>query len=149
MQCAFGQVIDQKMHYSPVGQIVAEEWTNAEILRSNITLDQWIVMPNHVRGIIQIKNVETSRRDVSTGLRPNSIGSIIGQFKSVCAKRIWAAGYRCFRWQRNYHDHIIRGDRSLHRIREYIQNNPLKWDLDAYHPHNRKEHNGDNKNNSS
>lgn len=83
MQCAFGQVIDQKMHYSPVGQIVAEEWTNAEILRSNITLDQWIVKPNHVHGIIQIKNVETSRRDVSTGLRPNSIGSIIGQFKAV------------------------------------------------------------------
>lgn len=68
MQCAFGQVIDQKMHYSPVGQIVAEEWTNAEILRSNITLDQWIVKPNHVHGIIQIKN---------------SIGSIIGQFKTV------------------------------------------------------------------
>ena len=138
MFCVFGRVIDQKIQYSPIGQIAAEEWIKTGLLRSNIELDEWTLMPNHMHGIIQIKNdknnVETTRRVVSTCLRPDSLGSVIGQYKSICTKRILAAGYRGFRWQRNYHDHIIRNERSLYRIREYIRNNPLKWDLDEYNP---------------
>jgi len=140
MCCVFGRVIDQKMRYSPIGQIVAEEWIKTGTLRSNIELDQWIIMPNHIHGIIIIdhKIVRATQRVAPAGLFSNSLGSIIGQFKSACTKRIWAAGYRHFRWQRNYHDHIIRNERSLNNIREYIQNNPSKWDLDEYNPKNHK-----------
>jgi len=136
MQCDFGQVIDQKMHYSENGQIIAEEWIRTAIIRSNIALDQWVVMPNHIHGIILIKNdrynVETTRRVVSTCLFPNSLGSIIGQFKSICTKRVWTAGYHDFHWQRNYHDHIIRNYKDFIRIRVYIANNPQNWNKDEY-----------------
>ena len=112
MQCLFGCITNGKMQLSFLGQIIANEWQKTEIIRSNVILDQWIIMPNHIHGIIIIterKNVQTARRAVSTCLvqtprrgvctclLPNSLGSIIGQFKSVCTKRIWTAGYHDFR----------------------------------------------------
>ena len=135
MQCLFGCITNGKMQLSFLGQIIANEWQKTETIRSNVILDQWIIMPNHIHGIIIIterKNVQTPRRGVSTCLLPNSLGSIIGQFKSVCTKRIWTAGYHDFRWHRNYHDHIIRNGQDLHRTQKYIQYNPSKWDIDEY-----------------
>src|SRR3989338_7042321 len=92
MCCVFGRVIDQKMQYSPTGQIVAEEWIKTETVRSNVSLDQWMIMPNHTQGIIitDKKMVRAPPRVPPTGLISNSLGSIIGQFKSACTKRIWA-----------------------------------------------------------
>lgn len=86
--------------------------------------------------------VETSRRGVSTittttataaasaAWKSNSLGAIIGQFKSVCTKRIWRAGYRDFAWQARFYDHIIRNERAADRIRAYIANNPVRWETD-------------------
>ncbi len=62
-----------------------------------------------------------------TLLKPNSVGSIICQFKSLCTKRIWALGYNQFRWQSRYHDRIIRTEKSLFRIRNYIRENPENY----------------------
>lgn len=64
-------------------------------------------------------------------LKPNSLGSIINQIKSVCTKRIRAAGHHAFSWQPRFYDHIIRDDRSLNAIRSYIKNNPAKWEIDS------------------
>lgn len=78
---------------------------------------------------------ETPHRGVSTvepdtaRLRKGSLGAIIGQFKSVCTKRIWAADHD-FAWQARFHDEIIRDDNMLVRVREYIRNNPLQWEFD-------------------
>jgi REP element-mobilizing transposase RayT len=71
-------------------------------------------------------------------LKPDSLGSIIGQFKSVCSKRIKAeCGFEDKSiWQRGFYDHIIRSDADLHRIRLYIQNNPLRWGLNSEYPGN-------------
>jgi len=104
-------------------------------------------MPNHFHGVIIItKNlndaattVETPRRGVSTSpqpsrLQPNSLGSIINQFKSVCTKRIRAAGHPQFAWQSRFYDHIIRNEKSLMAIRQYIYNNPAKWEFDRENP---------------
>lgn len=136
----FGDVIEDKMQLSPVGTIVAEEWQKTAQIRSYVELDEWIVMPNHLHGIIIIKN-ETFRRNVSTEmvksrLKPKSLGSIISQIKSVCTKRIWEAGFDDFNWQDRFYDHVIRDEESLHNIREYIVNNPLKWKLDKNNPAN-------------
>lgn len=84
---------------------------------------------------------ETFHRNVSTKsgksrLKPKSLGAIIGQIKTVCTKRIWEAGFDDFEWQDRFYDHIIRDDKSLHHIREYIMNNPLKWELDKNNPAN-------------
>ena len=68
-----------------------------------------------------------------TGLKSGSLGAIINQFKSVCTKRIRAAGHD-FGWQARYYEQIIRDEKSLHDIREYIVNNPLKWEKDNDHP---------------
>ena len=146
-QCFFGDVIAGKMQLSDIGLIIAQEWQKTPQIRSNVQLDEWVVMPNHLHGIIIINPVETFRRNVSTAndkmqpktnnksrLKPNSLGSIIGQFKSVCTKRIWKMGFNDFRWQTRFHDHIIRDEESLHRIRQYIINNPAKWELDKNNP---------------
>ena len=108
---------------------------------------------NDINGINGI-NVETSRRDVSTSspsspsspssspsppssssvLRAGSLGAIIGQFKSVATKRIWAAGFADFGWQARFYDTIIRHERALHAIQAYIMANPGRWAED----HDRK-----------
>ncbi|MBI5712422.1 MAG: transposase [Chloroflexi bacterium] len=161
----FGDVKEGEMILSPVGEIIAEEWLKTKEVRVNVELDEWIVMPNHVHGIIVITHpVETSRRDVSENvnhqesvsakkntthgetphrvvstkgrLKANSLGSIIGQLKSVCTKRIWAAGFRHFDWQPRFHDEIIRDQPHLDYVRQYIKNNPAKWELDKDNPAN-------------
>ncbi|VEP13481.1 conserved hypothetical protein [Hyella patelloides LEGE 07179] len=147
-QCFFGNVNAGKMELSDIGFIIAQEWQKTPQIRSNVQLDEWVVMPNHLHGIIIInKPVETFRRNVSTinenvpnnnqnksRLKPNSLGSIIGQFKSVCTKQIRKMGFTDFRWQTRFHDHIIRDEESLSRIRQYIINNPAKWELDKNNP---------------
>ncbi len=120
------------------GNIIEEEWLKTKNLRTNVDLDYYVIMPNHFHGIIILKDVETSRwdvskenetghRPVSTQLQPNSLGSIIGQFKSICTKRIRKLGYDQFQWQSRFYDHIIRNESDLRIIRNYIQNNPTKW----------------------
>jgi putative transposase len=114
-------------------------------VRSNVVLDRWVVMPDHLHGIVVIRDpVETPRRGVSTRtsslpasrLRPDSLGSIIGHFKSVCTKRIRAAGVHDFSWQSRYYDRIIRNQGALTKVRQYIDQNPLGWDLDVNNPTN-------------
>lgn len=126
------------VNLSKMGEIAAEEWQKTPKIRPNVTLDAWVIMPNHIHGIITIQNpvpVETPRRDVSSTnksqLKPNSLGSIIGQFKSVCTKRIWADGFQDFAWQPRFHDRIIRDETALNRVRQYILNNPKNWHKDS------------------
>jgi putative transposase len=133
--CHFGDAGSGEIHLSRIGLIVQEEWQNTALIRTNVKLDAFVVMPNHVHGIIVICNslVETTRRVVSTTkttLQRNSLGSIVGQFKSVCTKRIHASGFHDFGWQRGYYDHIIRDETDLERIREYITLNPSRWKAD-------------------
>ncbi len=157
-ECFFWDVKDDEMLLSAIGDIVAEEWQKTETIRPNVGLDEWIVMPNHIHGIIVINQAtvetfrwnvseppeetargeETPHRGVSTRarLKSGSLGAIIGQFKSVCTKRIWAAGFPGFDWQPRFFDHIIRDEPSLKNIRQYIVDNPAKWELDKNNPAN-------------
>ena len=161
----FGDLVVDEMQLSPVGKIVTEEWQKTAQIRSYIELNEWVIMPNHLHGIIIIKNQppppleetprwgvsqqatfhpeetfqpKTFHRNVSTKsrLKPKSLGSIIGQIKTACTRRIWEAGFDDFEWQDRFYDHIIRDDESLHYIRQYIINNPLKWELDKNNPAN-------------
>ncbi len=139
--CYFGRIVNSQIVLSEMGRVVFEEWKETEKKRHNIKLDSWVIMPNHIHGIIVITKkceypVETFRRNVSTTtkLKPNSLGSIIGQFKSVCTKRIRQMGNDEFAWQSRFYDHIIRNDQSLNNIRQYIQYNPMRWEIDRNHP---------------
>ena len=140
----FCEIVNGKMKLSQIGKIVEYEWKQTCEIRKNVKLDEYVVMPDHFHGILFIENalhpVETPRRGVSTRhilnpphnpeWKPNSLGSIICQFKSICTKRIYAIGFPDFAWQTRFHESIVRNEKHLNAIREYIINNPLKFELD-------------------
>lgn len=143
--CLFGDIVDGEMRLNPFGHIVLEEWQRTALVRPHVTLDAFVIMPNHIHGIIVINDdanpVGATRRVAPTTMTPEivragpasgSVGAIVGQFKSAATKRINAlrGAPRAPVWQRNYYEHIIRDDESLNRIRQYIGQNPLRWDLD-------------------
>ncbi|MBI5400215.1 transposase [Candidatus Saganbacteria bacterium] len=141
--CCLSDIKDGKIKLSKIGNIVQEEWHKTEKIRSNIKLDIYAIMPNHFHGIIIITEnqnitVETTRRVVSTTLKPNSLGSIIGQFKSICTKRIWAEGFADFAWQSRFYESIIRNEIQFEKIRKYIENNPYNWEFDKNNPRKTK-----------
>ena len=141
--CLLGAVVDGDMRLNEFGEIVREEWLRTEQIRPNVALDTFIVMPNHIHGII-ILNGDTRRGTLQRAPtierfgKPtsNTIPTIIRLFKSITTKRInERRGTRGVPiWQRNYYEHIIRNDDELNQIREYIMTNPLKWEFDRENP---------------
>lgn len=147
----FGGIVSGKMVLNQIGKIIEDEFQKTKIVRGNVDLDYYIIMPNHLHGIIVLNGIErrddpagrllnkteTMQRIVSTkSLKADSLGSIIGQFKSVCTKRIKALGYKNFSWQAGYYDRIIRNEKELYKIRKYITENPLKWEIKKNIPEN-------------
>jgi len=136
-----GEIVDGEMRLNKIGKIVKEEWLRTANIRSGIELDVFIIMPNHIHGIIVIEdespilNVGT-HSCASLQRKPRSLGSIIAGFKSAATKRINEMRHTpSFPvWQSRYYDRIIRNEKELNNIREYIQNNPLKWVLDEENP---------------
>ena len=139
----FGDVVDGEMVLNELGKIAEREWQKTEKIRKNIIIDQYVVMPNHLHGILIIeadlketssvettqprpaettwpKPVETTRRVVSTTLAAGSLGSIVGQFKSTCTKRIRREGYRFPGWQPGFYDHIVRVTDSIDTYRDLL-----------------------------
>jgi REP element-mobilizing transposase RayT len=131
----FGCLQSGDMKMSTAGKIVAEEWQRTGELRKGIRLDAWVLMPNHLHGIIEIFDQLAAGSAAGTGKEWKSgcLGAIVNQVKSMCTKRIHADGYVGFSWQPRYYDHIIRGEKELGNIRQYILDNPLKWELDEYY----------------
>jgi putative transposase len=146
-ECLLGELVDGQMLLNQYGEMVKSEWLETGNIRSTIQLDKFIVMPNHIHGILKINNdcrgmlqraptYEQFGKPVS-----NSLPTIIRLFKSTTTKRI-----NTFRitpghpvWQRNYYEHVIRDDEELNHIREYIMNNPLQWVKDENNPVNIKQ----------
>lgn len=114
------------------------EFTWHDLPRHNvgILLDVFVIMPNHVHFIVMI---ETWAKADRAGLGPApTVSEIVRQFKTFSAKRIntLRANPGCPVWQRNYYERVIRDDRELTSIREYIANNPAQWDSDKNNPKN-------------
>jgi REP element-mobilizing transposase RayT len=185
----FGEVIAGQMHRNALGDIVHAEWYATERVRPEVRLDAFVVMSNHLHGILEIIDVGARRcpapdADAKTadgkrathrvaltayrqmdesqigargagavgarrrlaptegarrrpnGPAPGSIGAILGQVKSLTKKAINKTRRTPGRpvWQPNYHEHVIRNEKELQRIREYICNNPLRWPSDRENP---------------
>jgi putative transposase len=124
------------------GETVRDEWLKTQTLWTNLIVDEFVIMPNHVHGILMIiegcrgtlqraPTIERFSKPVS-----NSIPTIVRLFKSATTKKInqirLTPGLPV--WQRNYWEHVIRNEDKLFKIRQYIQNNPLKWHLDRENP---------------
>ncbi|UCE65480.1 MAG: transposase [Candidatus Zixiibacteriota bacterium] len=114
--------------------IIRQVWDNLPDHYDNIILDEFVVMPNHVHGIIIIQDDA-----VGADLRSaRSLSEIIRAFKSFSTREInkyLKTSGQSF-WQRNYYDHVIRDEKDLYSKRKYIRENPLKWELDEENPVN-------------
>jgi putative transposase len=137
-----GAIREGVVTLSAAGTIVEAEWVRTPTLRPHVTLDAYVIMPNHVHGIFFLPERTTANRSEGVEARRQSfaspshtIGAIVRGVKGASTSRIRKLGTRVDVqiWQREYYDHVIRNERDLDRIREYIQNNPLKWELDRYY----------------
>jgi len=138
----FGDVVDGEMQLSEIEQLAHKYWMEIPEHFPFVILDEFVVMPNHVHGIVvinkdddsrELEMLETPNLGVSTKKwKPATLGVIINQYKRVCtinARKITPD----FAWQSKYYDHIIRNDDSFQRIKKYIYENPLKWDEDKFY----------------
>ena len=131
----FGDVVDGKLIINSFAEIVIEEWLTTSIIRNNIELDEYVLMPNHFHAIIinRFQEYLDSNVEIASTLQSNSLGAIIGQFKSIATKKIRKAGLAEFSWQPGFYEHIIRNEQALENIRKYIRLNPIKWEIDEYY----------------
>ena len=128
-----------EMHLSAVGEIAAQYWREIPEHHADVELDEFVVMPNHVHGIVMMrKPVETPHATSLQGdpkmseISPKveSLSTIIRSYKSAVTRFTGLNGLNGFAWQSRFYDHIIRDEKSFNIIRQYIFDNPLKWELD-------------------
>ena len=140
----FGKIKHGIICLNQYGSIICQEIYKTPLIRKNVIIDEFVVMPNHIHLILEINNTllnNGSRRDEAPprlyigehpnmsriSPKPNSLSSIIGSLKSIITKQIHQNGLIDFQWQSRFYDHIIRDEKDLYRIKEYIRNNPLNW----------------------
>ena len=135
----FGSITNGQVLLSVVGRIVEEEWHRTARLRPEVRLDEYVIMPNHMHAIIHVEESKKSidpvgaHRDAPLRRAPLSLGSVVAGFKGSVTRRVRRVTETDMDvWQRNYYDRIIRNDDELKRLRQYIANNPQKWQLDQY-----------------
>jgi len=152
----FGVIENDKMVLNEKGKIIEKELLKSITIRERWFFHNWVIMPNHIHLLIEIKldssiifplsTVEThcsaslqcaSLHDAETpklSRKPNSISSFVATFKSVTTKQINELMENKDResiWQSNYHDHIVRNYNSFDAIYHYIKNNPKNWNADS------------------
>lgn len=150
----FGEIVDGELMPSKYGEIAMRCWQEIPAHFPHVELDEWVLMPDHLHGIIVIVDeleptdsrgealpcggeamLRPDRRirpHPPRGCKPGSLGAIVGSFKSVVTRRVneLRDGPGAPVWQRNYYEHIIRNARELRAIRRYIQGNPYRWKED-------------------
>ena len=149
----FGTVVEGEMHPSALGETIRDTWAGLSKYAAGIRMDEFVVMPNHLHGIVCIESPDDGsmgpvQPDGLPGATPPSPGEgpraslpqVMQQFKSYTT-RLYLRGLSPqdretvrVLWQRGYHDRVIRNDRELAAIRQYIANNALQWHLDLENP---------------
>ncbi len=142
----FGEIINWKMILNDYGEIAEKYWKEIIKHYQNVEIDEFVIMPNHIHWIIIVSTLsvgnEYFRSDNWDKNKNNSkpnISNIIKWFKIWCTKEI---RYKYenfnfnFKWQKSFFDVIIKNDKQLEKSRQYIINNPLKWELDINNPIN-------------
>ncbi|PIT93628.1 transposase [Candidatus Falkowbacteria bacterium CG10_big_fil_rev_8_21_14_0_10_43_11] len=156
--CYFGEIVNEEMRLNNIGKIAAGFWAEIPKHFPNVILDEYIIMSNHLHGIIFICNDDVRqgvdncnriRRDainrVSTGggitgqynpMGKNSLGEIIRWYKGRVSFEVNKVYDKNFIWQSRFYDRIIRNEYELHNVRNYIYYNPVKWEIDRNNPEN-------------
>jgi putative transposase len=145
----FGKIVNGEMDLDEPGRIVLAAWMDLPIHYPYLELGTFVIMPNHVHGIVAFTAETNDTTHVMAGLRPaptpaytnaskhqHGLPEIIRAFKSFSARRVneylGAMGHPL--WQRNYYEHVIRDEKEWDRIRQYIEFNPLRWEQDHKNP---------------
>jgi len=162
-QCLFGEIADGTMRLNRLGTIVQSCWHDLPTHYPHLGLDAFVVMPNHVHGIIVLTDSENlgvrpglrvgagssvgaglhvgaglSPAPTPTGVKRHGLPELVRAFKAFSTRRInelWDTSGQSV-WQRNYYEHIIRSEKSLDAIRQYIEANPTNWSFDLENPAN-------------
>ena len=131
----FGKVIDGKMIGNRLGAVVEDCWAKLPDHYDNVSLDSFVLMPNHIHGVIVLESPPTG---VAASTSRQGVPEIVRAFKTFSARKIntlrGSSGTSV--WQRGFYDHVIRGERDLYRVRAYIMDNPRKWSEDPDNPAN-------------
>ena len=140
--CLFGEIINDTMQLNEAGSMLARQWQMLPQRFANVRLDVFVVMPNHIHGIIVLTDgIMEPPSEATTRVTPASLGDVVGAYKSLTTVE-YVRGVKASRWtpfdgklwQRNYYEHIIRNESALHDIRHYIIHNPAKWAEDTENP---------------
>ena len=135
--CLFGEIVGDAMRPNACGTIVMQAWDVLPTHYPHVALDAFVVMPNHVHGIVLFAD-----DTLGAGLKPapthkhHALSEIVRAFKTFSARTIneRRATPGAPVWQRNYYEHVVRDETALNRIREYIANNPARWADDPDNP---------------
>lgn len=149
----FGEMKNSRLLISPAGAIAYVLWHEIKNHSANVELGEFVIMPNHVHGIIildadatvvgtghalSLRHALSQQPQKTPGQKryqnqgKNTVSSIIGSYKSAVTKNCNRLGLE-FAWQSRFHDHIIRNTESFHRISNYIRNNPFTWADDKFY----------------
>ena len=156
--CLFGDVVDGRMRLKDAGHMVLAVWEELSSNYPGVETDHFVAIPNHVHGVIVLVAVgprtsadsggqpqgvapTKTRCAAASVARPLSLSDVIHRFKTLTTQR-YALGVNGFGWtrfnhrlwQRNYFEHVIRNEDSLNRIRQYILDNPARWEIDRENP---------------
>jgi len=151
-ECLFGRIVDGKMRLNKTGKMIQTIWNELPQNYPGVDIDAFVVMPNHVHGIIVLTPVGAGPCACPEGGQPQgvaptiSLPDVVHRFKSLTTtlyrKNLIQNNARSFTirlWQRNYYKHIIRNEEKLNLVREYILNNPLQWQYDKENPEHIKD----------
>ena len=152
-ECFFADIVDGKIILNECGEIVEARWSWLKKQYHFLELDAFVVMPNHVHGLIKITNNSVvTGRDLSlpttqpttqpmtqptiipTTIKIKPLSDILGAFKTTSSKDIHLAGFPNFFWRRYFYERIIRSEGEANTIRQYIRDNLANWDYDIENP---------------
>jgi putative transposase len=139
--CHFGRIEAGMMRLNHAGTMVDRWWCELAIRFPGIGVSPYVVMPNHLHGVITIHDVPTTQTGSSTSPASAMLPRMLQWFKTMTTNE-YLRGVACAQWpplegklwQRGYHDHIMRADADFERVAEYIAANPARWDEDQENP---------------
>jgi REP element-mobilizing transposase RayT len=124
----FGKVENNSVFLNDYGIIIEKNLLDLSERFKFVEIDYYVIMPNHFHCIFILENESDKSKE--------SISNIIGAFKSITTIELHKMGLIDFKWQRSFYDRIIRNEKELFNIRQYIEQNPLKWELEKENPQN-------------
>ncbi len=157
-KCWFGSIQNKNMYFSAIGEVAHRFWNEIPEHFDKVILDEFVVMPNHVHGILILTDeggawtfmgqnhthwfsnaADTFPSMSEIAPKPGSLSTIIRSYKSAVTHWAHQNNIFAFRWQGRFHDHIIRNEGEYNRIRYYIKHNVELWEDDRYHSNCREE----------